>query len=260
MSPSHETVLVTIAYSHFCEKARWALDRAGLAYHEEAHVPGFHIPRVKMLGGRATSVPVLRTPSERFFDSTDILHWVDRKLRDDAKLFPTDEGLRAGVVELEELFDRKLGPAARRFAYAHLLKMAALSTRIFETGGPRLSERLAVRVLSPLLRRLIHKRYRTDDDGAAKSVVVLRALFADASSRLADGRPYLTGERFTAADLTFAALAVPVILPDGMIWEGAPKQDELPAALVGFVEELRESEAGKFVQRMYADERQRVVA
>ena len=30
---------------------------------------------------------------------------------------------------------------------------------------------------------------------------------------LADGRPFLLGDRFTAADLTFAALAAPVVLP-----------------------------------------------
>ena len=30
---------------------------------------------------------------------------------------------------------------------------------------------------------------------------------------LADGRPYLCGDRFTAADLTFAALAAPMVVP-----------------------------------------------
>ena len=32
---------------------------------------------------------------------------------------------------------------------------------------------------------------------------------------LADGRPFICGEKFTAADLTFASLAAPVILPKG---------------------------------------------
>ena len=34
--------LVTIPISHYCEKARWALDRAGLDYREERHVQGIH--------------------------------------------------------------------------------------------------------------------------------------------------------------------------------------------------------------------------
>ena len=29
--------LVTIPISHYCEKARWALERAGIAYREERH-------------------------------------------------------------------------------------------------------------------------------------------------------------------------------------------------------------------------------
>ena len=32
---------------------------------------------------------------------------------------------------------------------------------------------------------------------------------------LADGRPFICGEKFTAADLTFASLAAPVIVPKG---------------------------------------------
>ena len=39
------------------------------------------------------------------------------------------------------------------------------------------------------------------------------AEFDAIAARLADGRPYLTGDRFTAADLTFACLAAAVVLP-----------------------------------------------
>jgi glutathione S-transferase len=34
--------LVTIPISHHCEKARWALERAGIPYREERHVQGIH--------------------------------------------------------------------------------------------------------------------------------------------------------------------------------------------------------------------------
>ena len=29
------TRLITIAFSHYCEKARWALDRAGIVFEED---------------------------------------------------------------------------------------------------------------------------------------------------------------------------------------------------------------------------------
>jgi len=34
--------LITSSASHHCEKARWALDLAGIKYPEDAHVSGFH--------------------------------------------------------------------------------------------------------------------------------------------------------------------------------------------------------------------------
>lgn len=34
--------LITLPISHYCEKVRWALDRQGIAYREEAHAPIFH--------------------------------------------------------------------------------------------------------------------------------------------------------------------------------------------------------------------------
>ena len=50
--------LLTIPISHFCEKARWALERAGLAYREERHVQGVNRVVSKRAGGHGT-LPVL---------------------------------------------------------------------------------------------------------------------------------------------------------------------------------------------------------
>jgi hypothetical protein len=34
---------VTVGFSHFCEKARWALDMSGMQYYEEVHCPAMHL-------------------------------------------------------------------------------------------------------------------------------------------------------------------------------------------------------------------------
>jgi glutathione S-transferase len=52
--------LITIPISHYCEKARWALDRAQLPYREERHVQVVHRIAARRAGGRNT-VPVLVT-------------------------------------------------------------------------------------------------------------------------------------------------------------------------------------------------------
>ena len=71
--------LVTIPISHFCEKARWALDRAGLAYVEEAHVQGLHQLAARRAGG-GPSVPVLVTDEGVFAQSEWIIRYADAHL------------------------------------------------------------------------------------------------------------------------------------------------------------------------------------
>lgn len=51
--------LVTIPISHYCEKARWALERAGIDYEERRHLQLFHyVPAILAAGG--ISAPALR--------------------------------------------------------------------------------------------------------------------------------------------------------------------------------------------------------
>jgi hypothetical protein len=67
--------LITIRFSHYNERARWALDRLGVAYEEEPYMPLFHVLAVARAtrgrGGSADhhstrySTPVLITDSGR---------------------------------------------------------------------------------------------------------------------------------------------------------------------------------------------------
>ena len=68
---------------------------------------------------------------------------------------------------------------------------------------------------------------------------------------LADGRPFLTGERFTAADLTFGALSSAVLMP-AAYGSPLPPLDALPDAVAREVRRLREHPAGRFAARLYA--------
>ncbi|MCA9686256.1 MAG: glutathione S-transferase N-terminal domain-containing protein, partial [Myxococcales bacterium] len=45
--------LVQFAFSHYNEKARWALDYKGLAHRRRSLLPGPHVPVVKLLTGKA---------------------------------------------------------------------------------------------------------------------------------------------------------------------------------------------------------------
>ena len=246
-------ILITIPLSHYCEKARWALDRAGLPYREEAHAPLLHLVATKR--HRGGSVPVLLHGGDRFTDSTDILVHADAACGGDL-LYPRDPALRREVEELEDRFDAELGTQVRRWAYAHLLSHPALLRGLWSRGVPRV-QALAITALGPLTRRLVRAGYRVTPGAAERSLARVREVCAQVGERLRDGRPFLVGGRFTAADLTFASLAAPMLLPVECR-AVHPGIDEIPAAMREEVLRTRDTDAGRFALRMFAQERDRV--
>jgi glutathione S-transferase len=247
-----DAILVTIPFSHFCEKARWALDRAGYPYVEEGHPPGFHRPRSKSLGAKGT-VPVLRTDAGVLFDdSSTILEHVGEA----AALYPSDAALRADIAALEARFDRELGPDVRRIAYFHLLGDARLALPILKSGA-RTWQRVVMTAMFPLLRALMRRGMRIDAAGVAKSEARLDALIDDLDARLADGRRWLTGDTFTAADLTFASLAAPALRPPEYVARLGSAED--PPGIAAAFGRLRTSRAGELGLRAYREERGRVL-
>jgi len=105
--------LVTIPISHYCEKARWALERAGIPYREERHVQAIHRIAARRAGGGAT-VPVLVTPEGVLGESEEILVWIDERTPPEHRLFPAEPPERAEVERLCRRFDEGLGPTGRR--------------------------------------------------------------------------------------------------------------------------------------------------
>ena len=89
---------------------------------------------------------------------------------------------------------------------------------------------------------------------AAESEAQVRVSFDAVAERLGDGRPYLCGDRFTAADLTFAALAASVLMPPEY-GVPLPQPEELPVAMAEAVREFRAHPAGAHALAMYRDER-----
>jgi glutathione S-transferase len=243
-------IFITIPLSHYCEKARWALDRAALPYLEEPHVPLLHWLATRRKDGG--TVPVLVHRSSRFTDSTEILVHADAVCGGDL-LYPRDSTLRGEVDALEERFDTELGPHTRRWCYAQLLPKTALLRSLWSRGVPRLEASL-VPLITPLARRLVRAGYRITPEGARRSLDRVRGVFREVDERLRNGRRFLVGERFTAADLTFAALAAPVLFPLECR-AVRPMVDDMPASMREEVFRLRNADAGRFALRLFAEER-----
>jgi len=115
-------------------------------------------------------------------------------------------------------------------------------------------QRRAFPLVYPVAARLIDRFLDVTPETAAGSERVVRDTFDEVAERLADGRSYLCGETFTAADLTFAALAASVLMPPEY-GVPLPQPDVLPAAMGAKVTDLRAHPAGAHALRMYREER-----
>jgi glutathione S-transferase len=238
--------LITIPISHYCEKARWALERAGVPYEERAHLQVLHWVAVRRAGGGRTA-PVLRCGDRVFAESADIVAFADSR---GAGLSSGDAEIRA----LEDDLDARLGPHGRRWMYDCMRGERALIERYGPTGVPAW-QRAIVPVGFPLVSRVIDRYLDITPESVARSLAVVHEVYDEIGSRLSDGRPYLMGDEFTAADLTFAALSAPLVLPPEY-GVPLPKVEELPARMAVVVRELRAHPAGAHALEMYRRERQ----
>jgi glutathione S-transferase len=249
-----ELRLVTIPISHYCEKARWALDRAGLAYIEERHVQGIHRLAARRAGGGPT-VPVLVTPEGPIGESAEILVWADEWMAPEDRLFPSDLSLSAEVERLCRRFDDVLGPASRRLIYVHVLAQRDSALPYNNQGVPHW-EAWTLRHGWPLAAGFVRRELGLGPSTEADDTRVVWAEFDHVAGLLADGRPFLCGDRFTAADLTFACMSAAVIAPReyGVV---LPQPDVLAPATAALVRRAREHPGGAYALRMFADHRRR---
>ncbi len=244
--------LVTIPISHYCEKARWALERAGMPYREERHVQGVHQLAARRAGGGIT-VPVLVTPDRVIGDSAEILAWVDECSPLESRLFPGERGAREEVERLCGRFDEVLGPRGRRLMYVHMFTARELALRFNNAGVPAWEDR-AIRVGWPLARRLVERVLEIRPGVEVEDEDVVWHEFDFVAGLLADGRPYLCGESFGAADLTFAALSAPLVVPPEY-GVPLPQSDVLPPRMAALVERVRAHPAGRYALSLFTKHR-----
>jgi glutathione S-transferase len=241
--------LITIPISHYCEKARWALQRAGIDYREERHVQGVHRIAARRAGGGAT-VPVLVTPEGTIGESHEILEWVDASTPPEQRLFPEEPAERAEVEALCRRFDAELGPKGRRLIYVHMMRDRPLALRFNNEGVPRWEAR-AMRYGWPAMQALIARVLEIRPGIEREDEPAVWSEFDFVAERLADGRRHLCGERFTAADLTFASLSAPLIVPPAY-GVALPQPQDMRAETAGMVERARRHPAGAYALSLFA--------
>jgi glutathione S-transferase len=240
--------LITIGPSHYCEKARWALERAGIEYVEDAHAPILHYAATLGRGQRTT--PLFITPHGTIRNSTDILRHADKFVDSSRRLFPTEPSDLGEVEALEELFDKTLGPATRRLAYFHVIDDRELFRRIVEARIPR-AERVLLRLGQAGIVQIIRRGLRLDAERAARAN---GGLVFDEVDRRSRGAGAPAGDRSTLPiDFRRTRGTRSLRLSTAPL----PALEEAPPTLRALVERFRSRPAGTFALRLYKEDRPR---
>jgi glutathione S-transferase len=202
-------VLWQFRYSHFNEKARWALDYKRFPHVRRSLLPGLHIPRVLWLT-RQKALPVLMLEGNTIADSTRIIEALER-VQPDPPLYPADPAARRQATLLEDFFDEELGPHLRRALFYELLPFTDYAAALIATGTSATTRRL-YRAAFPLIRQVMRLDMGINAESAAVSRAKVDAAF-DRVERELQPSGYLVGDRFSVADLTAAALLSPLVIP-----------------------------------------------
>lgn len=242
--------LVTIPISHYGERARWALDRAGVTYEERHHLQMFSWVAAYRRGGKKT-LPIVDTGDGVLTDSAEVVRWAES--RSPGCLYPASATDRAEVERLERELVGDFGVEARRIGYDWFLRAPLVSLR-YNDGHAPLAERALLRAAMPLASRFLRRYLEVSPSAVARGLDLVNRTFDAIAERLADGRRYLVADRFTAADLAFAAMSAPCLLPSNY-GVPLPTPDEIPAAAAARVRAWREHLAGEYVMRVYREDR-----
>lgn len=241
--------LMVFGISHYCEKARWALDWHQVDYQEVNWPPGPHIVLAKRLGAKRSSVPILQDGDTLIQGSDAIIDWADAHGADAANQLSTPEA-RA----IEERADKSLGIHTRRLAYAECLQNHphVVKPALFHNLSP-LYLGLA-HLMWPITRRAMIRGYGLTPQAAIESRARIDAELEWLDGLLADGRPFLTGDRFTRADITVASLLSPFARPDAL---PLYQRMEFPPALAADLARWQPRPAVQWITQLYSQARSR---
>ena len=212
--------LFVFAISHYCEKARWALDYLGVPYRTVALTPGFHGWHAKRAGAPGRSVPFLVAGDGRVVQgSSAIIDWAEAE----SGLSTTPNVFKADVNAMETRLDQTLGVQTRRHYYSEILPTNSNSVRKLFASEASFPEKAGLWAIWPGLRRMMIKHYDLGPEQKQESVAAIETELEWLDTLLEDGRHYLQGDRLSRLDLTAASLLAPIVRPNEH-----PTYDRLP--------------------------------
>ena len=243
--PDTDVELHQFRYSHFNEKARWALDFKRVPHMRTSYLPGPHQPKIRKLTGQ-TQTPVVRFGDDYLYGSARIIDELEKRYPS-PPLYPEDGSQRIRALEIQSWFDSEIGPRGRRAVLNSMMGETAYFANMFSEGQTA-GKRCFYRTILPLAKGKIRRGNDiTGPESVADGVAALQEGF-DFVAREAGAAGYLVGDTFSVADLTAAAILAPVAdPPDCEMTRPRP----VPAVVAEFIARFADHPGREWVLEMY---------
>ena len=204
-------ILHVFLISHYCEKARWALDLAGVDYSVNLLSPLKHAKTAKRIGAKRSALPILQCKSELIQGSANITVWANKQasLAGESVLSITNES-----VDMEKRLDGILGVHVRRWFYSEsIIDCPEIVKPVFAYGSGLIDRAFLSLFWSKITAKMI-ERMDLGADQEIESSGIVGAELDWLDSLLLDGRPFLLGDSLSNADLAAASLMAPMFAPE----------------------------------------------
>ena len=237
-------VLHQFLFSHFNDKARWALSYKDIPHERQTYLPGPHRGPIKKLSGQ-NSTPVLQDADQVVSGSANIVAHLEA-LQPSPALYPEDPALKQAAIAFEKRFDDEVGPATRTVMFEALAEEGGYLTRMFG-ANKSLAKRLGYRAIFPVAKGMIKKGNGiTPELIAQRKQITLNALDEVAAATQETG--YIIGGSFTVADLTAACLFAPLANPSH---PDMARPQPAPGSIQAILDRYKDHPAIAWTNRMY---------
>ena len=194
-------ILYAAGYSPWSEKARWALDHAGVAFAEVAYTPllseaAFRFKRGSLTG--AVSIPTLLGADRPISDSLRIAQWADGQ--GDGSLFPEAqlEAIEEWNYRCEAALSAGRILATRRVAGSEAARREALPAQLQGALYPFFAP------MADLGIAFLTRKYGFGEASSETAEQAIRKTLEAGRLVIRDGGGHPVGDRFTFADIALA--------------------------------------------------------
>jgi glutathione S-transferase len=219
-------VLYVFAISHYCEKARWALDYLNIDYRLQHLSPISYMKFVRSLGVADTTLPVLTVGSLTIQGSSKIIDWAETHCQSSSKsgqksaqeseirtLAADSDANVSRSREIERRLDDLAGVHIRRYYYSEaLLDQPQQIRRIFSRHLPW-HQQLMLRLAWNKICQHMIRGLDLGPEQSRESRQIIETELDWLDELLAGNRRFLLGERFSRADIAAASLLSPLVSP-----------------------------------------------